>query len=97
MAMKGVKLYAQAREALAAGDAASAVSLFQRASTAGHIRSLCWMARLYARGTGVQQSCRMAELLLQQAAAQHDPAARRLLRYMNWKRLVAGKVKGGGR
>jgi len=94
---KGVNLYAQAREALAAGDAARAVALFQRASAAGHPRSLCWMARLYARGAGVQQSCRMAELLLQQAAAQQDPAARRLLRYMNWKRLVAGKVKGGGR
>jgi TPR repeat protein len=85
--MSGEKLHQQARAALAAGDPAKAVLLFQRAAAAGHPRSLCWMARLYARGAGVQQSCRMAELLLQQAAAQRDPAARRLLRYMTWKRL----------
>jgi TPR repeat protein len=85
--MSGADLYLQAREALAAGDPAKAIHLFQRASAAGHVRSLRWMARLYARGEGVQQSCRMAELLLQQAAAQNDPAARRLLRYMSWKRI----------
>jgi TPR repeat protein len=84
--MKGAKLYQHAREALAAGEPSRALALFQRASAAGHPRSLCWMARLYAHGTGVQQNCRMAELLLQQAAAQNDPAARRLLRYMSWKR-----------
>jgi TPR repeat protein len=44
------------------------------------------MARIYFRGGGIQQNCRMAELLLQQAAAAGDPAARRLLRYMSWKR-----------
>jgi TPR repeat protein len=84
--MSGANLYKQAREVLAAGDPAKAIALFQRASAAGHTRSLCWMARLYSRGEGLQQSCRMAELLLQQAAAQNDPAARRLLRYMAWKR-----------
>lgn len=86
--MSGAALYKQAREALAAGDPSKALTLFQRASTAGHAHSLCWMARLYARGAGVQQSCRMAELLLQQAAAQNDPGARRLLRYMGWKRRL---------
>jgi TPR repeat protein len=80
-------IYKQARAALAAGEATKALTLFHRASAAGHTRSLCWMARLYSRGEGVQQSCRMAELLLQQAAARKDPAARRLLRYMGWKRL----------
>jgi TPR repeat protein len=85
--MSGVDLYRQARETLAAGDPAKAIVLFQRASARGHPESLRWMARLYARGEGVQQSCRMAELLLQQAAAQHDRVARRLLRYMSWKRL----------
>jgi TPR repeat protein len=85
--VSGENTYKQAREALAAGNPSKAIALFQRASSQGHSRSLCWMARLYARGAGVQQSCRMAELLLQQAAAQHDPGARRLLRLMNWKRL----------
>jgi TPR repeat protein len=85
--MSGAKLHQQARAALVAGNPARAVALFQRASVEGHARSLCWMARLYARGEGVQQSFRMAELLLHQAAARHDPAARRLLRYMSRRRL----------
>jgi TPR repeat protein len=85
--MSGAKFYRQAREALATGDAAKAITLFQRAAAEGHARSFCWMARLYARGEGVQQSCRMAELLLQQAAAQNDLAARRLLRYMKWRKV----------
>jgi TPR repeat protein len=83
---KGAGTYQRARAALAAGKPQEAIHLFQRASAEGHTHSLCWMARLYSRGEGIQQSCRMAELLLQQAAARHDPAARRLLRYMNWKR-----------
>jgi len=84
--MSGVKLHEEARAALVAGNPAKAVALFQRASAEGHSRSLCWMAQLYARGEGVQQSYRMAELLLHQAAGQNDPAARRLLRYMSRRR-----------
>jgi TPR repeat protein len=87
MVTKGTAIYDEARAAYAAGDAQKALTLFQRASGQGHTYALCWMARLYARGEGVQRNCRMAELLLQQAAARHDPAARRLLRYMSWKRL----------
>jgi TPR repeat protein len=83
----GATTHNKARAAYAQGDAAWALTLFQKASAQGHVPSLCWMARLYARGHGVAQNCRMAELLLQQAAAQNDRAARRLLRYMGWKRL----------
>src|SRR5688572_19411538 len=57
-----------------------ALTWFQRASTAGHARSLCWMAKLYWRGQGVRQNPRMAELLLQQASAQKDRLAGRVLR-----------------
>jgi TPR repeat protein len=84
--MNGAKIYEQARAAYGQDKPEEALLLFQRAAAAGHTRALCWMARLYFRGGGVQQSCRMAELLLQQAAARHDPAARRLLRYMSWRR-----------
>jgi TPR repeat protein len=84
--MSGVDFYEQGRLALAAGNPEKALVLFQRASAQGHAYAFCWMARLYARGEGVQRNCRMAELLLQQAAVRNDPAACRLLRYMSWKR-----------
>jgi TPR repeat protein len=84
--MNGAKIYEQARAAYAQGNPQEALLLFQRAAAAGHTHALCWMARIYFRGGGIQQNCRMAELLLQQAAAAGDPAARRLLRYMSWKR-----------
>jgi TPR repeat protein len=58
----------------------------QRASTAGHARSFYLLAKLYWRGHGVRQNVRMAELLLQQGAAQKDPACRRAVRLLGWQR-----------
>lgn len=84
--MSGADTYKLAREAYAQGNPQKALALFQRASTQGEAHALCWMARLYARGEGVQQNCRMAELLLQRAAASGDRAAQRLLRLMHARR-----------
>jgi TPR repeat protein len=85
--MDGAAIYQQAVDALGQGDPQKALVLFQRAADRGQSHALYRMAVLYGRGLGVTQSCRMAELLLAQAAARHDRSARRLLRYMNWKRL----------
>jgi TPR repeat protein len=63
-----------------------ALPWFQRASSEGHARSFYCMARLYWRGQGVRPNLRMAELLLQQAAARKDPAAQRVLRLLAWWR-----------
>jgi TPR repeat protein len=71
--MSGANTFKLAREAYAQGNPQKALALFERASAQGELRALRWMARLYARGEGVQQSCRMVELLLQRVAASHDP------------------------
>jgi TPR repeat protein len=76
----------QGRIACAEGRFEQALVNFQRASAAGHARSFYWMAKLYWRGQGVRQNVRMAELVLQQGAAQNDPAARRALRLLAWWR-----------
>ena len=68
------------------GAPQEAITWFQRASEEGHGRSLYWMGKLYWRGEGVNRNCRMAEILLQRAAAQKNREAMRLLRFMSWKR-----------
>ena len=85
--MDAAAIYQQALDVLRQGDPQKAMMLFQRAADRGHSHALYRMATLFYRGQGVTQSCRMAELLLAQAAARHDRSALRLLRYMNWKRL----------
>jgi TPR repeat protein len=63
-----------------------ALGWFQSARDQGHARSTYWIAKLYWRGLGVAQDRRAAETLLQEAASQKDPEARRAVRFLSWSR-----------
>jgi TPR repeat protein len=79
-------MFERARIACERAAFEEALTWFQRASAAGHTRSFYWMAKLYWRGQGVRPNLRMAELLLQQGAAQKDPACCRAVRLLGWQR-----------
>lgn len=68
------------------GNFEEAREWFQSAKEKGHARSTYWIAKLYWRGQGVPQDRRTAEVLIQEAAGQKDPEARRVLRFLSWAR-----------
>jgi uncharacterized protein len=63
-----------------------ALEWFRSAREQGHARSTYWIAKLCWRGQGVWQDRRAAEALIQEAASQKDPEARRVLRFLSWSR-----------
>ena len=63
-----------------------ALGWFRSAKELGHARSTYWIAKLYWRGQGVPEDRRAAEALIQEAAGQKDPEARRVLRFLSWSR-----------
>lgn len=68
------------------GNFEEALEWFRSAKELGHARSTYWIAKLYWRGRGVAEDRRAAEALIQEAASQKDPEARRLLRFLSWSR-----------
>jgi pentatricopeptide repeat protein len=68
------------------GNFEEALDWFQSAKGQGHARSVYWIAKLHWRGQGVVQDRRAAERLLQEAAKQKDPQARRAVRFLSWSR-----------
>ena len=76
--------------AYSGGDAAAALTWFERASELKHARSLYWIAKLYWRGHGVDRDQHKSLKFLQDAAARRDPEARRVLRFLSWRETRAG-------
>jgi hypothetical protein len=66
-------------------DYVEAMLWFGRAADKGHSRSLFWIAKLFWRGDGVTEDRKQAMNLLQQAAAEKVPSARRVLRFLSRK------------
>jgi len=63
-----------------------ALEWFREAKDRGHARSTYWIAKLHWRGLAVPQNRRVAEELIQEAAKQKDPEARRALSFLSWSR-----------
>ena len=59
-----------------------AMTWFTSAAEEGHARAIYWMAKLFWRGHGVARDRPRAQALLEQAAAQRVPEARRALRFL---------------
>lgn len=87
-------MFSLGRMAYAAGNCASAMTWFERASEHDHVRSRYWMAKLYWRGDGVERDRPKAMALFQQAAARRDQEARRFIRYNSWCDKVVRTRRG---
>ena len=81
--------------AYAEGMPEEALTWFERASSEGHARSLYWLAKMYARGDGVERNSRKAQALIQEAASKRDPEARRVLRFLSWRSGRRGEKSSG--
>jgi uncharacterized protein len=64
-------------------DYADALVWFRRAADKGHARSLFWIGKLFWRGNGVPTDRKQAMTLLQRAAAEKVPAARRAMKFLS--------------
>ena len=64
-------------------DYVDALLWFRRAADKGHARSLFWIGKLLWRGDGAPEDRKQAMALFQKAAAEKEPASRRVVRFLS--------------
>jgi TPR repeat protein len=65
-------------------DFAEALLWFQRAVKKGHSRSEYWIGKIHWRGQGIPQDRHKAKHHFARAAAEKEPEAQRVLRYLSF-------------